>query len=159
MCLHKSVTPGTCVMCRHTHILLQKLSFLYTQILLFLSLLSGCSPPTSMLGHFPICIQKACLCNSFCCLLLSHVTFLVQEESKCLSAAVLPCSSASSITFNLKPIVYNILVYLLHIPLRRQIYFQQTHNHCRLLTYANYWTPSVRYNETLFRSLWKWVMC
>lgn len=112
-----------------------------------------------MLGHFPICIQKACLCNSSCCLLLSHVTFLVQEGSKCPSAAVLPCSSASFITFNLKPIVHNTLICLLHIPLWQQIYFQQTHNHCMLLTNAHYWTPSVRYNKALFRSLWKWVMC
>jgi hypothetical protein len=53
-----------------------------------------------------------------------HYQFLGGSGPKCLSLVPVLHSCSNSIIFNLKPLVYNILICLLYIPLGEQIYLQ-----------------------------------
>lgn len=76
---------------------------------------------TSGSGHFAICVWKESLLSSnFSNSPLSfsiHYQFLGGSGPKCLLSVSVPHSCSNSITFNLKPMVYNILICLLYIPL------------------------------------------
>jgi hypothetical protein len=81
------------------------------------------------LRHFAICVCEECLffcnCHNFSSSIFSiHVSFSrLGVDQNVFQAALLLCSFAYLITYNLKPMVYEILFSVLHILLGEYIYF------------------------------------
>lgn len=123
MLVHKSVTSrnfssNSVMPCAAAQLLASKMIICRHRSCFFGLLLSS-SP--LLLGYAILqCAYEKCLfCSNYfnfsSSFLHSHNIFSVRGGTKCVSAALLPCSFAYFITFNFKSTVYKILSCLLHI--------------------------------------------